>query len=438
MKAPTPWQSAVKRWSLSILATIAVDALLGTTPWGLLILLIGYSTWNWAQLYRFKRWLTCNEQQEPPLCQGLWGAIFDEVYQIQKRQKISQRKLKNVLKRIQESTAALKEGVLMVDSDGTLEWWNASATELLGLRSPDDVGQPITNLLRAPAFKRYFEATEYDDPLEISSPINPQFTLEFQLTLFGKLDRLILVRNVTQIKQLEAMRQDFVANVSHELRTPLTVITGYLETFLDQASLIPPRWLRALEQMSTQGRRMQNLVTDLLLLSRLETTLSKEPTIVRMRPLLEAIQQDALDLSGEKNHEITLEIDDFDLLGLESELRSAFSNLVFNAVKYTPAEGKIEIRWKTDHQGGSLSVKDNGIGVDPVHLPRLTERFYRVDASRNLDTGGTGLGLAIVKHVLIRHQGHLRIHSHLEQGSEFVCHFPGTRLIRHIPANEAS
>lgn len=429
MKPVTSWRVAAQRWVMCLLLAIGLDFLLGSTPWCLLLLLGLNTLWNFFQLHRFQQWLSQRDDVEPPLSRGYWGHIFDEVYQLQKRQKVSQKKLKNVLKRIQESTAALKEGVLMVDSQGTLEWWNASATELLGLRNPDDVGQPIMNLVRAPAFKRYFEATDYDAPLEISSPINPQITLEFQLTLFGKQDRLILVRNVTQIKQLEAMRQDFVANVSHELRTPLTVITGYLETFIDQASLVPPRWLRALQQMSTQGRRMQNLVTDLLLLSRLETTHSKEPNPVQLKPLLEGIRNDALDLSADQQHDIQLSIDHSDLLGLESELRSAFSNLVFNAVKYTPQGGTINIAWHSNEQGGQLSVKDNGIGIDPVHIPRLTERFYRVDASRNLDTGGTGLGLAIVKHVLIRHQGHLEIRSNPGEGSEFICHFPKERLL---------
>lgn len=425
----SPWKKPLKLWIIAVGLAILVDTLLASTPWGLLILVCVFSLWNVVHLLRFQQWLPQREQHEPPMSFGLWGHIFDEVYQIQKHQKKSQKKLQNVLKRIQESTAALKEGVLMVDANGTLEWWNSSASELLGLKNPEDVGQPITNLLRTPDFKRYFEATDYDDPLEIRSPIVQQKTLEFQLTVFGKQDRLILVRDVTQIKQLEAMRQDFVANVSHELRTPLTVITGYLETFLDQQEVVPPQWSRALEQMSIQSLRMQNLVTDLLLLSRLETTLSKEPTIVAIKPLLEAIQSDAQNLNTDKGHRILLEVQNFNLLGLESEIRSAFSNLIFNAVKYTEDQGEIVIRWKQDAHGGYLSVKDNGIGIDPIHISRLTERFYRVDASRNLDTGGTGLGLAIVKHVLIRHQGYLDIFSEPEQGSEFICHFPEHRLV---------
>ena len=235
----------------------------------------------------------------------------------------------------------------------------------------------------------------------------------------------MLVRDVTRIHQLEQMRKDFVAIVSHELRTPLTVIAGYLETLLDNVEEVNPRWVRALQQMQQQGGRMQTLLNDLLLLAKLEATdYPSDNQPVAVDALLQSIKGDAQALSGQRNQRITLEATPgVRLKGSEAELRSAFSNLVFNAVKYTQDGGQIRIRWWADEQGAHLSVQDSGIGIDAKHLPRLTERFYRVDSSRASNTGGTGLGLAIVKHVLLRHRARLEISSVPGHGSTFTCHF---------------
>ena len=284
-------------------------------------------------------------------------------------------------------------------------------------------------MVRHPDFKAYFDKTHYDAPLEITSPINNDAILEFHITLFGRKDRLIVCRDISHLHQLEAMRQDFVANASHELRTPLTVISGYLETFIDYKDTLPPRWGRALQQMHEQSQRMQNLIDDLLVLSRLETNHGQENSAVAIEPLLKALVHDAQSLSADKHHIILLDCEDFDLLGVETELSSAFGNLIFNAVKYTPENGEIRVRWWQDTSGLHLEVKDNGLGIDPKHIPRLTERFYRADPSRHSDTGGTGLGLAIVKHTLLRHDGHLHISSQLGKGSSFTCHFPVSRKV---------
>ena len=229
-----------------------------------------------------------------------------------------------------------------------------------------------------------------------------------------------------QLQSALAVNAEFVANVSHELRTPLTVIAGYLETMLEHTDEMPPRWPRALNQMNQQAGRMQHLLNDLLLLAKLEATSPPTNTQpVAIAKLLQTIKSDAQALSGERNHQITLEADASLLLkGSESELRSAFSNLVFNAVKYTPDNGEVHIRWWCNEQGAHLAVQDSGIGIESKHLPRLTERFYRVDSSRASNTGGTGLGLAIVKHVLLRHQGRLDVNSTPGKGSIFTCHFP--------------
>jgi two-component system phosphate regulon sensor histidine kinase PhoR len=290
----------------------------------------------------------------------------------------------------------------------------------------------VTNLVRHPRFKDYFELPAHPEPLELISPVNDRMHLQFHITQYGNGEHLMLVRDITRMHQLEQMRKDFIANVSHELRTPLTVIAGYLETLLDNVDDVNPRWLRALQQMQQQGGRMQNLLNDLLLLAKLEATdypSDNQPVAVDL--LLLSIKGDAQALSNERNHRISLDADhNIRLKGSEAELRSAFSNLVFNAVKYTPDNGEIRVRWWADEHGAHLSVQDSGIGIDAKHLPRLTERFYRVDSSRASNTGGTGLGLAIVKHVLLRHRARLDISSVPGKGSTFTCHFAPAQVVR--------
>ncbi|SEL20239.1 two-component system, OmpR family, phosphate regulon sensor histidine kinase PhoR [Atopomonas hussainii] len=430
MNNPWLWAALRRLLGLLLLALLA-GVITGQYAWMLVLGLSGYLAWMFSQTLRLNSWLESPISDEPPPDSfGLWGEIFDRIYRLQRRDQKVRGRMQAVIDRIQESTAALRDAVIMVDSEGTLDWWNRAAETLLGLRSPQDSGQPIGNLVRDPRFKDYFDKRDYREPLEIPAPSKPHLRLQFHVTLYGQGDRLLLVRDVTRMHQLEQMRKDFVANVSHELRTPLTVITGYLETLLDNSDDLNPRWKRALQQMQQQGGRMQNLLNDLLLLARLETTdypADSQPVAVDL--LLLSIQQDAIALSGSAHHKISVDNSTRGKLkGSSAELRSAFSNLIFNAVKYTPAEGQISIRWWQDEQGGHLSVSDSGIGIEPQHLPRLTERFYRVDASRSSATGGTGLGLAIVKHVLLRHKGRLEISSVPGQGSTFTCHFPTSQL----------
>lgn len=423
------WRSAIRRLIFNLALAFIVGWSLDILAYTLMLTLGLYLAWHLRQLHKLQQWLTSRDTEDPPTSHGLWGSIFDDVYRLQRRQEKSKNKLKAMLKRVQDSTAALKDGVLMVDSNGNLEWWNHAANTLLGLQNSKDIGQAITNLVRHPDFKAYFDKTHYDAPLEITSPINNDAILQFHITLFGRKDRLIVCRDISHLHQLEAMRQDFVANASHELRTPLTVISGYLETFIEYKETLPARWGRALQQMHEQSQRMQNLINDLLVLSRLETNHGQESSQVAIKPLLSALVNDAQSLSADKHHSIHLSCEEFDLLGIETELSSAFGNLIFNAVKYTPENGEIHVRWWQDTSGLHLEVKDNGLGIDPKHIPRLTERFYRADPSRHSDTGGTGLGLAIVKHTLLRHEGHLHISSQLGKGSCFTCHFPVSRKV---------
>ncbi|WP_327440759.1 phosphate regulon sensor histidine kinase PhoR [Pseudomonas donghuensis] len=416
---------------LLITVCLLAGLISGYYGWSLALGLAIYLGWTLKQLLRLHEWLRLHKPDEaPPDGYGLWGEVFDSIYHLQRRDQRVRGRLQAVIDRVQESTAALKDAVIMLDSDGNLEWWNRAAETLLGLKTPQDSGQPVTNLVRHPRFKEYFEQENYLEPLEIPSPINDRMRVQLHITRYGNNEHLMLVRDVTRIHQLEQMRKDFVANVSHELRTPLTVIAGYLETLLDNVEEVNPRWVRALQQMQQQGGRMQTLLNDLLLLAKLEATdYPSDNQPVAVDTLLQSIKGDAQALSGQRNQRISLEAEPgIRLKGSEAELRSAFSNLVFNAVKYTQDEGQIRIRWWADEQGAHLSVQDSGIGIDPKHLPRLTERFYRVDSSRASNTGGTGLGLAIVKHVLLRHRARLEISSVPGHGSTFTCHFAPAQM----------
>lgn len=414
---------------LLVLACLLLGWIAGEPAWALVIGLGGYLVWTLRQMARFSDWLSAHPNDPPPEARGVWGEIFDSIYHLQRRDNKMRSRLQAVIDRIQSSTSALRDAVVMIDSEGHLEWWNHAAERLLGLRTPDDSGQHVANLIRDPRFIEYFERGDFRDPLEIPAPINLNVQLQYAITRYGPGDRLMVVRDVTRVYNLEQMRKDFVANVSHELRTPLTVVVGYLETLLDMDEELNPRWKRPLQQMQQQASRMQALLHDLLLLARLETSDNPgEEERVDVRPLLEHIRKDAEALSGERGHRITLDVQgNTRMHGIEGELRSAFSNLAFNAVKYTPDQGEINLRWWSDEKGQHLSVSDTGVGIAPQHINRLTERFYRVDTSRNSTTGGTGLGLAIVKHVLLRHQGRLEITSVPGQGSTFSCHFPPSR-----------
>lgn len=374
-------------------------------------------------------WLLRHPREEPPPGTGVWGDLFDRLYTYQKAQSQLQQRLRDILRRIQDSCEAMRDSVVMLDPHGDLEWWNSAASQMLGLQPDHDRGQPITNLIRDPRFIDYFNARDYREPLLIPSPIHDNRMLQFHLTLFGDDERLLMVRDVTRLHQLEMMRRDFVANVSHELRTPLTVLAGYLETYSEHSDQLPERWQRGFTQMQAQTSRMQNLVEDLLLLSRLEIDLPDvHPETIDMATLLASISEDARGLSaGRQTLELYIECS-HRLLGSASEIRSAISNLVFNAVRYTPDGSTIILRWKPWHDGAAIEVEDNGEGFDPVHIPRLTERFYRIDKGRSAATGGTGLGLAIVKHVLLRHEAQLDIASRPGTGARFRCAFPASRV----------
>jgi two-component system phosphate regulon sensor histidine kinase PhoR len=425
-----PWSHELWRLGLLAAAGALFGWLLGAPGLGLAAGLALRLAYHLQQLHALRRWLARNPHSEPPAATGLWGELFDRLYRYQKGQRHTQHRLQATLKRIQESSEAMRDSVVMLDQHGDLEWWNSAAERMLGLKAAHDRGQHITNLVRDPRFVAYFNARDYREPLTLPSPVDERMVLQFQITLYGDDERLVMARDITRLHRLEEMRRDFVANVSHELRTPLTVLAGYLETYVTYAEQLPPRLAQGLSRMQEQTTRMQNLVNDLLLLSRLEIDRGGEDHLpLAMATLLEEVRRDAEALAAGRQ-QIRVELEEKRrLLGSDSEIHSALSNLASNAVRYTPEGSHIVLRWKPHPKGACLEVEDDGEGIDPVHIPRLTERFYRVDKGRSSESGGTGLGLAIVKHVLLRHDAYLEIESHPGQGALFRCVFPASRLM---------
>ncbi len=412
----------LRRLLIIFVICVGYGILFGLQWWLLFTGLCLYLAWLFYQMYRLNKWLI-RGTDEPPESSGLWGEIFDNIYKLQCQQRAETENLQAVIKRIQEITSALKDGIIILDWRGHLDFWNPAAQRMIGFRTKDQ-GLSIINFIRDPKFVEYFEGDNYAEPLDLQSPRHSSKQLQIQITRFGQQERLIVIRDITQVHNLEQMRQDFVANVSHELRTPLTVINGYIETISDNNKT--PTWDKPLQQILQQGKRMSLLINDLLVLSKLETTeAGRNQKELDLAPLLISIKNEAEALGNDKQQTIRLQCDEpISILANEKEIHSAFSNLAINAVKYTPEHGVIDLHlWKNENHI-YFSVTDNGPGIDSKHLPRLTERFYRVDASRNSATGGTGLGLAIVKHVLLRHDGELKITSELGKGSTFTCVLP--------------
>ena len=411
----------LRRLLIIFIICVGYGLIFGLQWWLLFSGLSLYLAWLFYQMYRLNKWLIAGKEA-PPESSGLWGEIFDNMYNLQRQQAAETENLQAVIKRIQEITTALKDGIIILDWRGHLDFWNPAAQRMIGFRTKDQ-GLSVINFIRDPKFVSYFETGDYTEPLDLPSPRHPSKHLQIQITRFGQQERLIVIRDITQLFNLEQMRQDFVANVSHELRTPLTVINGYMETIADNNVL--PAWEKPLQQILQQGKRMSLLINDLLVLSKLETTeAGHNLKKVDLGSLLISIKNEAEALGNEKHQKIHLRCEEpISIMANEKEIHSAFSNLAINAVKYTPDNGDIELRLWRDTNHVYFSVTDNGPGIDSKHLPRLTERFYRVDASRNSATGGTGLGLAIVKHVLMRHDGELKINSEVGKGSKFTCVF---------------
>lgn len=388
---------------------------------------------------RFDRWLAQPSLQLDPPWQGVWQEMAARIQRLLRQQEkvaaVHEKRLTDFLSAVQASP----NGVILLDEEARIDWCNDTAAGHLGLDAARDRHQHIVHLVRDPVFARYFAQSVHASEVIIegrgSSLVNAQ-KLSVQLHAYGEGRRLLLTRDITAVAQAEAMRRDFVANVSHEIRTPLTVLSGFIET-LQSLPLDKAQTQNFLQLMSVQSDRMQSLVSDLLTLSQLEAShLTGNQEKVPLRPLVEQVLMDARVLSenlaskvqGAPHEVFADEVADVDLLGSRSELLSAFSNLVTNAVRYTPLGGGIRLSWVHAPDGWIFSVQDSGPGIAAEHLPRLSERFYRVDRSRSRETGGTGLGLAITKHVMQRHGGELRIESVLGKGSTFKLVFPDSRV----------
>lgn len=395
---------------------------------GLLLYLL-YHLWY---LTRLLQWLRGPLDGRVPTGWGIWEVAFAGLHRRVRIRLEQQQALSHALERFRRAGEALPDGVVVFNRHRQIDGLNARAAAHFGLNPATDRGQPLTNLIRQPDFVNYVEAGRYDEPLVLASDRVEGQTLQIQIIPYGDDQALLLSRDISQLERLENMRRDFVANVSHELKTPLTVVSGFVEMLVDDYDgFSREEALHYLNLVQDQSARMQHLIDDLLTLSALETGRSVAlEERVAMAPLLATLQREAEALSAGR-HTIRLHDEGpAGLLGCSNELRSALGNLTSNAVRYTPEGGSIDIYWSREGEGGAFTVADTGIGIAPQHIPRLTERFYRVDRSRSRETGGTGLGLAIVKHVLTRHQGRLEVESEAGKGSRFTAHFPAVRVVQ--------
>jgi len=380
-------------------------------------------------LLRLDHWLRHRSRQRPPDMTGLWGEVMAVTTRLYRRKVFHKRRVLRLLRELRRMTSAMPDGAILLGPAREILWFNRTAADYLNLRRKIDFGLRVDNLVRHPDFIEYVEQGGNGAPPRVHFPQFGDRWYLFSLVASGDSGLgLLIVRDVTSEARLESMRKDFVANASHELRSPLTVISGYLDTLADDAGL-PQEWQEPVAEMRRQSDRMRGIVGDLLELSKMEAAGGEAERVpIDVGGLLAVIRKEAL---ARPVHPavVDLQLDsDARLLGADGELHSIFGNLVSNAVKFTPADGRIDIRWWVDADGGHVAVRDSGIGIPAEHLPRLTERFYRVDAGRSRKLGGSGLGLAIVKHALQRHGGRLEIASREGQGSTFTCHFPPSRI----------
>jgi two-component system phosphate regulon sensor histidine kinase PhoR len=419
---------------------IAVIALVGAfVGWIFDHALLGYAVavtiylgMQLRHLRALRQWLEAPKHVELHEPGGMWGEVFEKLLDMQKRNRKRKKKLQGIVSEFQASTEALPDGAVVLGENGEIAWFNKAAQAMLGLRGQQDIGIRIPNLVRDPEFTEYFGDSDFLGEVEVGSPINRGMRISLRIIPYGNNQRLMIVRDVSELRRLETARRDFVSNASHELRTPLTVLRGYLDMIEPESRGSGPLtpWRMPLGEMRAQATRMESLINDMLKLAKLESDAEAKQDVLDVPSVLGRVLEDARAMSQD-SHRIEASIDrELFLYGRETEAQSIFSNLVSNAVRYTPAQGRITVRWYGDEQGAHFSVTDSGIGIAEEDIPRLTERFYRVDVGRSRASGGTGLGLSIVKHALQRHEGRLEIQSELGQGSTFICHFPAHRVHR--------
>ena len=419
----------LKHWWLAlfrVLAILGVGAALGfffgSVASGLLVsLMVVLLYWSY-QMFRVEQWLS-EVSEEPPQAAGVWGLLFDYIHRLQSQSAEAQGRLESSLHYLQDSLKSMRDAAIITDPWGNIAWMNDSAGSLLGISLDKDEGRPLVSKMRLPNFSDYLAVGDYKVPLRIPPSSEQKRCLQVEVSSFGGGDKLIFIKDITEQYKLEMMRRDFVGNVSHELRTPLTVLKGYVENLQSLDSDLVSKIQRPLVQMDMQVGRMEVLLKDLLWLSRIETIEGADKTLpINMTDLVAEIIEDLRAAYPERKIDTHLEHDDV-ILGDATELHSAVSNLVVNALKYSGHDDLVTVEWKLDSGLPTLTVRDEGEGIKPQHIPRLTERFYRVDKSRSQATGGTGLGLAIVKHVAVSHNAELLIDSVYGQGSVFSMVF---------------
>ncbi len=421
-------------WELAFFYTpwVIVGWIFGYMPWLLLAATALQLVWHLHNQVRLSSWLWDEKRLTPPSGSGNWESLFNGLYRLQQRQRRKRKELTNLIRRFRNGAESLPDAVVVFRAEGNIVWCNRLAQHLLGFHWPEDSGQPISNLIRTPDFIKYLNKKDFSEPLEMRSPLNVERMLELRIVPYTEGEHLMVVRDVSQLKQLEGMRRNFFANVSHELRTPMTVLQGYLEMTEDPDMIVGPMWTKAHGVMTEQLNRMNSLVNQLLTLSKIEAAPMHElEDVVNVPAMLEVLEKEAISLSGDDQHKLKFDVDtSLRVLGDDDQLRSAISNLVYNAVKYTPPGANIHVRWYQTAQGACLEVEDSGDGIEPQHLHRLTERFYRVDKARSRYTGGSGLGLAIVKHALSHHDSHLEIQSEVGVGSKFSFVLPSRLVVK--------
>ena len=431
-RVPPAWRRELTRiLVLSFMGALS-GAALGSTLAGICAVLGLFLALYLKHLARLSAWLQRPKGYNLPDSSGIWGEVFDRIIELQRRNRRKKRRLAAMLTEFQASTAALPDGAVVLTEHGEIAWFNQAAQSLLGLRGSADVGVRIANLIRNPIFTEYFVRGEYDHHVEVVSPLNFRVVLSLRIIAYGQEQRLLIVRDVSEMRRMETARRDFVANASHELRTPLTVLRGYIDMMEPelQSSKELAHWRTPIAEMRAQATRMESLVTDMLRLARLEADVPARRDVVDVPAMLRGVVESARALS-QNEHKIQATIDkELFLLGDDTDLHSIFTNLVSNAVRYTRTGGEIRVTWTADADGANFCVIDNGIGIAEKDMSRLTERFYRVDIGRSRASGGTGLGLSIVKHALERHDGRLGIQSEVGKGSTFICHFPSVRMRR--------